>query len=256
VEKFMQITKHFVLALVLFVAPAALADSFQFTINSSVPITISNSAAGEDIYESPVNGHIQTGVGASGIGGILIPNSSLSFTAPQGTAITSATLTLTIPQVVYGTAVLFTGSSFSPPDIDQPRSAPPVLDNPGTATIQLFAVLGSNTSDALGISECDVCDVSNYLAISGNTVSMSNNHFPYPNINVIYSADMHTDVAVQATNWAGFIDGVASGDIPYALQLSGTYAVTPEPSSALLMMTGVIGLCGYMYRNKAGRMVS
>jgi hypothetical protein len=258
VERITQMTKHLVIALVLFVAPAALADSFQLTTNSSAPITIANSTAGENIYESPHSGRIHTIVQSFGNGGVMLPNSSLSFTAPEGTAIISATLTLTVPRVVDGTAVLTTAGVFSSPDIDQPRSSPPVLDNPGTAQFLLDAVLGTNNIGGIGASFCDVCDISNYLVISGNTVSilpLSSTVFSQ-NLFIAYGALMSTGVAVQATNWNGYIDGVASGEIPYTLQLSGTYEVTPEPSNALLMATGLVGLCGYMFRNKAGQILT
>jgi hypothetical protein len=62
-----------------------------------------------------------------------------------------------------------------------------------------------------------------------------------------------TDVATPGYNWSGYIDAAGSVDLDYRLVVDVEYvtpeSVTPEPSSLLLLGTGILALAGAMFRN-------
>jgi hypothetical protein len=59
-----------------------------------------------------------------------------------------------------------------------------------------------------------------------------------------------TDVATPGYNWAGYIGAAGSVDLDYTIVVDVDYITpVPEPSSLLLLVTGILALAGVMLRN-------
>lgn len=246
----MRLTASFLTAaaLVLTLTPAALADSFQFTINSSVMDTISNLSNDNymGIYSTPRDGW--------GTGGLVrtyaspgnSPISNISFSVPSGNVIRSAELDLILPTTwVTGPADVLDYTTFgiSPPDTFNPVHIAPTLDS-GTVSVSIDSI-SVDLDPRYGRREGDslIFDLSKYLIINGSSgFSTGLQDFRFLGTKEI-------DVQVSSGyNWAGFIGGSGTVDIPYTLQVEGTYSPVPEPSSIVLLGTGILGLAGFARR--------
>jgi hypothetical protein len=226
-------------------APAALADSFQFTINSSVQEFITNTdndsymgiySTGPDAWGTQLS--VTTGTPYYG-------NSSfanISFSLPAGSKVTSATLELLLPSTtVHGTAELGGGAGLPPPDPDNDVSIAPTF-NPGTSTVYVEGILenGGTFADGSGVG----FDLSNLLVINGNEISSAD----LEDLHLLVGGTISATVNTQGYNTEGYVSGSGQANIPYTLEVVGTYSPVPEPSTIALLGTGILGLAGAAHR--------
>jgi PEP-CTERM motif len=235
-------------------APAALADSFQFSISSSVQEFITNE--GNESYESIYS----TGPDAWGTQPSVesvtpsYGNSSfanISFSLPSGSTVTSATLELLLPSTtVHGTAELFGGGGLVPPDPDNDVSIGPTF-NPGTSTVVVKGIL-DNVDGTFADGSGEGFDLSsNLLVINGNEISSGD--LSGDNLHFLVDGTISATVNTQGYNTEGYVGGSGQANIPYTLEVVGTYSPVPEPSTIALLGTGILGLAGAA-RRKFSRM--
>ena len=230
--------------LILAVVPAASADSFQFTINSSVQESMTNTD--NDSYM----GIYSTAAGQSSVTTTAryygnSPFSNVSFTLPSGNSVTSAQLNLILPSTaVHGSASLGVVEPFSPPDLGNPIHTAPTF-NAGTSTVLVEdllingQVVGGRPDGAF-----TVFDLSSLLAIGRGNISSIN----LDDIHILVLGQISATVDNPGYNWNGYIGGSGQANIPYELEVTGTYSPVPEPSNIALLVTGLLGLAGMARR--------
>lgn len=241
-------------ALLLPVAPAALADSFQFTINSSVTEFFGNTNNDNfmGIYSTPPDAWgTQELVNTGTPGGGNSPFSNISFAVPAGDIITSATMKLILlPSTVQGTAnVYFTGGGrapLHPPDPWNPMSVPATLGSGySIVTVEgLDTVYGTRFKSFHFDGTADVFDMSNLLTIEGNELSSAE----MEHILLQVRSEILGHIESQGFNYASYMGGSGQADIPYTVEVDGTFSPVPEPSTFTLLGTGILGLAGVVRR--------
>jgi hypothetical protein len=234
-------------AVLIAVAPTALADSFQFSINSSVTESIENT--NNDNYM----GIYQTlGWGTGGSvrtddhNPANSPISNISFSVPTGNIISSAELYLIFPSP-WGTGPAeyldYTTFGISPPDPSNPIHIAPTLNSGGVSVVIDSILVNGNPRYGRTENGSLIFDLSNLLTIDGNNGFSSN----LQNLRLLGEGQISIQVS-GGYNWAGYIGGSGHVDLPYTLEASGTYSPVPEPSSIVLLGTGALGLAGVAHR--------
>lgn len=239
----MRITGYFAAIILLTFAPVALADSIQFTVNSSVQVSRdspnSNYWGEYRTLPDAFGTTSQVNAGFPPIGGVdtIFPN--VSFFLPAGSVVTSATMNLILPSTaIEGTGHVVFAGNLPPPDPENSLQTPPIL---GPATSSFYV---------------------DDIFLQGNGTSSEGNFFPNVPIingNQIFTGTWDLDLVVsgevvgmidtQGFNWDGYIGGDGQADIPYSVQVDVNYTPVPEPPPFILLGTAMtLGLVGIVHR--------
>jgi hypothetical protein len=229
-RRFVQISAFILLAL----APAAFADSIQFTLNSTVHVSgISEGDSHWAIYETKEDayGTIATvNLAFFATGTTTVPN--LSFFLPAGSVVTSATMTVIALSTIGTGTVAIAPEGIPPPDLN-PDSVhiPPTFNTPAVANFSENEVSSYDIYPYMGVPTTPI--------INGNEISTGTLDLSFSE----YVGLVGT-VATPGYNWAGYIGGSAQGDIPFSVQVDVDYTPVPEPSCFVLVGTSMLGFVG------------
>jgi len=214
--------------LLVTVAPAALADSIQLSVNSSVTAYLyspnDNYWGFYRSFGSQQGDVVRVGTGPYGPTANF---SSVSLFVPAGSVITSATLSVILPtNPIQGSGSLFVIGDYG-------------NDNPGPIIAPTFSSTGASEVSVTGIYPA----IPSSPVIDGNEVSTGNLDLQFDLLGSILGY-----VETPGSNWAGYIGGDGQVDIPYTVQMDVTYSPVPEPESLLLVATGGLTLLGALRR--------
>jgi hypothetical protein len=239
----MQTANYFAAIIVLTLSPAALANSIQFTVNSSVVVTgDSPNDSYWGYYTTPPDAFGTTPtVNAEfpfGFYGNPTTFSNVSFSVPAGSVITSATMNLVFPTgAINGTGSVGLTSETLPQPDPNGRHIPPTF-GPGTSVFYINDVFlqgnGTSSEDNFPL---------NTPFINGDEVSTGTWDLVFT-----LQGDVSAPVTVQGYNWDGYIGGQGQATIPYSVQIDVNYTPVPEPPGFVLLATAMIGLVGVARR--------
>jgi hypothetical protein len=241
---------------VLLVVPAARADNFTFSVSGSTLVYLDSPNDNYwGTYESPYYGSVTTEVRdwAPYVYGQL-NFTNVSFVLPAGSTITSGSIELILPTtILQGTSVAtnVTTEHLPPPDLDSPVGTLPTFD-PGTAYLYPFDRvngIGSNNGTfdlTMGFGLTVYSPLINGNQISTGDLALT--------LSDAQTDEMEAMVATQGSNYNGYVDVNGEVNVPYTLEVVGTYtpAATPEPSAVVLLGTGMLALmAGAWWRRNA-----
>lgn len=238
-----------VLAVVIFLlSPVAFADSYLVSISSTVETTMvspDDNFWGTYSTASPGPVAVDFTSGTATLAGS-------SFSLASGSVITSANVYLVLSSTP--TAGASTGfiapDGFPPPDPSEPVGPAPTF---GSGT---FSVAGTDFYLCVAGGTCPLFDsggsydLGDIAAFSGNEVATG-----ALGLTMLLSGEIQTEIGASGgSNWGGYVDATGTVDLPYTVEIEGNYtpAVTPEPSSIVLLGTGMLAGVGLVARRRLG----
>jgi hypothetical protein len=216
-------------ALMLSLAPTALADSIQFSVSTTF---LANVYSRNDNYY----GYYRTGDSPFGVNASIgefvstVDLSSYSFYLPEGSLVTAVGTKVIVPSTTTsftGTGRLFATDASIPPTPGKPSLAP------------TFSQMGSSTVFVSYAGQ-------NFLyAVDANEVSFGGSP-----VNFYLNGSIRGVMTDPGSNWSGYIGGDGQVTIPYTVEVDVIYTVVPipEPSTLALLSTGMLGMAGIVRR--------
>jgi hypothetical protein len=207
--------------LLLTITPAALADSIQLSVSSSVLANISSpndNFWGTYSTSAPYTDFPSLGGNMKAVADF----SSVSLFVPAGNVVTSAAINVILPTPqLHGAGINFPLQAFPPPNSG--ISIPPTFNGTGSSEVVV-----NNDPFFFAVP-----------IINGNEVSTGDLVLKFLLVGTIEDS-----LATPGVNWDGYIGGSGQVDIPYTVELDVTYSPVSEPSTFILLGTGILFLAG------------
>ena len=240
---------YFAVVILLAFAPAALADSVQFTINSSVQVSggSPNDNYWGEYRTAPDAYGTQTSVNANVPYALAETTfSNISFFLPAGSVVTSATMNLILPpDPITGTgSISIAPETVPPPDLNPNGLHIAPTFNPGTS---IFSIQNVSLQSAGSSSMAEGNFFPNLPIINGNEVSTGTWYLDF-----LLDGEIIGTVNTPGYNWDSYVEGYGQATLPFSVQIDVDYTVVPEPPTFILFGTA-IAMAGFLYLGRHKR---
>jgi hypothetical protein len=219
-------------ATLLSLAPAAFADTIEFSTTTNIQLAASSpndNFWGE--YRTPPGAiGTQSSIIAEFGFNLVIPAtlSNVSYFLPPGSMISSATMSITFPSIVTGTAQAYITEGLPSPGLDPSPRLAPTFDN-GASKFFIDEVEIPTGGTGFPYSMFPSTPI-----IAGNEVSTG--AFA---LAILGSGNLTSSVATQGFNWDGYIGGDGQAILPLTVKIDVDYTVVPEPPPFVLISTAL-----------------